>query len=77
LKNLYWNVQGFRETTDFKHIKENYTKSHGDINPLSITPLGPWPDVEEGYEGDVSKVPVGAIKMPLVLELEEKLAARN
>lgn len=77
LKNLYWNVQGFRETTDFKHIKENYTKSHGDINPLAITPMGPWPDVEEGYESDVSKVPVGAIKMPLVLELEEQLAARN
>lgn len=23
LKNLYWNVKGFRETTDFMHIKEN------------------------------------------------------
>lgn len=23
LKHLYWNVKGFRETTDFKHIKEN------------------------------------------------------
>jgi glutathionyl-hydroquinone reductase len=23
LKNLYWNVKGFRETTDFRHIKEN------------------------------------------------------
>jgi putative glutathione S-transferase len=23
LKGLYWHVQGFRETTDFKHIKEN------------------------------------------------------
>lgn len=23
LKNLYYNVPGFRETTDFKHIKEN------------------------------------------------------
>ncbi|KAI1337654.1 glutathione S-transferase [Xylariaceae sp. FL0016] len=22
-KNLYWNVKGFRETTNFKHIKEN------------------------------------------------------
>jgi len=22
LKNLYWNVKGFKETTDFKHIKE-------------------------------------------------------
>lgn len=23
VKNLYWNVEGFRETTDFRHIKEN------------------------------------------------------
>jgi putative glutathione S-transferase len=23
LKNLYWNVDGFKETTDFRHIKEN------------------------------------------------------
>jgi glutathionyl-hydroquinone reductase len=23
LKNLYWNVPGFKETTDFRHIKEN------------------------------------------------------
>lgn len=23
LKNLYWNVKGFKETTDFRHIKEN------------------------------------------------------
>jgi putative glutathione S-transferase len=23
LKNLYWNVEGFRESTDFLHIKEN------------------------------------------------------
>ena len=23
MKNLYWNVAGFKETTDFKHIKEN------------------------------------------------------
>ncbi|KAF3771175.1 hypothetical protein M406DRAFT_349579 [Cryphonectria parasitica EP155] len=58
LKNLYWNVAGFRESTDFTHIKENYTKSHYDINPRAITPLGPWPDVEgpEGYERDVKKL---------------------
>lgn len=23
LKNVYWNVEGFKESTDFKHIKEN------------------------------------------------------
>lgn len=26
LKNLYWNVKGFRETTNFKHIKENVSR---------------------------------------------------
>lgn len=73
LKNLYWNVPGFRETTEFRHIKENYTKSHGDINPLAITPMGPWPDVEEGYEADLRKVEAGGVKMPLVLELKGKM----
>lgn len=46
LKNLYWNVPGFKETTNFRHIKENYTKSHKGINPMGITPLGPEPDAE-------------------------------
>jgi glutathionyl-hydroquinone reductase len=23
MNNLYWNIPGFKETTDFKHIKEN------------------------------------------------------
>ncbi|OAL51840.1 hypothetical protein IQ07DRAFT_564280 [Pyrenochaeta sp. DS3sAY3a] len=73
LKNLYWNVEGFRESTDFQHIKENYTKSHGDINPLAITPLGPYPDVEEGYKKDWSKLSPGKIAHPRVLEAESKL----
>lgn len=73
LKNLYWNVKGFKETTDFKHIKENYTKSHGDINPLAITPLGPYPEVEEGYEADWSKLKVGEVKHPAVREAISKL----
>ena len=66
-------MKGFRETTDFRHIKENYTKSHGDINPLAITPMGPWPAVEEGWERDVSKVRVGGVKMERVLELEQEM----
>ena len=37
---------------EFKHIKENYTKSHLDINPQSITPLGPEPKVEPWTEQD-------------------------
>ena len=52
LKNFYWHLPGVRETTDFKHIKENYSKSHVDINPKSITPLGPEPEVEPWTEED-------------------------
>ena len=81
LKNLYWNVPGFKETTDFRHIKENvsphlsslsngtdiiskYTKSHADINPKAITPMGPIPDVESGFEKDWSKIRAGGVKLP-------------
>jgi glutathionyl-hydroquinone reductase len=45
LRNLYWNVPAFGETTDFEHIKKHYTKSHKQINPFSITPVGPVPDI--------------------------------
>ncbi|KAL6793025.1 glutathione S-transferase [Trichoderma sp. SZMC 28012] len=45
LRNLYWNVAGFKETTNFLHIKNHYTKSHTPINPLSITPVGPLPHI--------------------------------
>ena len=52
LKNMYWNVGtgAIKNTTNFKHIKENYSKSHGDINPKAMTPLGPEPDVEPWTE---------------------------
>ncbi|KAK4939869.1 hypothetical protein LTR10_019937 [Elasticomyces elasticus] len=73
LKNLYWNVRGFKETTNFKHIKENYTKSHWDINPKAITPRGPYPDIEHGYEPDLAKVRIGGVSMPEVVELERQL----
>ncbi|KNG46331.1 glutathione s-transferase [Stemphylium lycopersici] len=76
LKGMYWGVEGYKESTDFRHIKENvgiYTKSHGDINPLAITPLGPYPDVEEGYEQDWSKLKPGKVAHPSVLEAQSKL----
>ncbi|KAI0471059.1 glutathione S-transferase [Xylariaceae sp. FL0804] len=75
LKNLYWNVRGFRETTDFKHIKENYTKSHEKINPLAITPLGPFPDMMEGVNLDFASLTPGAVRHPAVLE-HQKLSAK-
>ncbi|EON65646.1 hypothetical protein W97_04885 [Coniosporium apollinis CBS 100218] len=75
LKNLYWNVKGFKETTDFLHIKENYTKSHYDINPKAITPMGPFPDVSEqgSVETDFSKLRPGGVKLPAVLDYQAKL----
>ncbi|KAK7747097.1 hypothetical protein SLS62_009253 [Diatrype stigma] len=75
LKNLYWNVRGFRETTDFRHIKENYTKSHDKINPLAITPMGPYPDIEEGVNLDFGKIRPGAVTHPAVLEYQKTLPA--
>lgn len=45
LRHLYWDVPGFKETTNFEHIKKHYTKSHSQINPKAITPLGPVPDM--------------------------------
>lgn len=45
LRNLYWNHEAFGSTTEFTHIKKHYTKSHRQINPFSITPLGPVPDI--------------------------------
>jgi len=45
MRELYWNVAAFRETTNFLHIKRHYTRSHTQINPLGITPVGPVPDI--------------------------------
>lgn len=45
MRNLYWNHPAFKDTTNFLHIKCHYTKSHTQINPFSITPVGPLPDV--------------------------------
>lgn len=72
-KNLYHNHPEFKVTTHFRHIKENYTKSHLDINPKMITPVGPWPSVEDGYEADWSRLKTGEVTMPEVLAWEEKL----
>ncbi|CAH0052048.1 unnamed protein product [Clonostachys solani] len=74
LKNLYHNVPGFKESTDFKHIKENYTKSHAKINPLAITPLGPYPDIQNlPVNLDFKGIKAGSIDHPLVLAHQKTL----
>ena len=45
VRKLYWDVPAFGGTTVFEHIKKHYTKSHKQINPHSITPVGPLPDI--------------------------------
>lgn len=45
VRGLYWDLDAFRSTTDFEHIKKHYTKSHKQINQFAITPLGPVPDI--------------------------------
>ncbi|KAL1964454.1 hypothetical protein VTN77DRAFT_6880 [Rasamsonia byssochlamydoides] len=74
LKNIYWNLLACRGMTDFKHIQENYTKSHYDINPKAITPMGPFPDVEEGVETDIRKLRVGGVKLAAVVEYSKSLS---
>ncbi|KAF2143833.1 uncharacterized protein K452DRAFT_296806 [Aplosporella prunicola CBS 121167] len=45
VRKLYWDVPAFHDTTQFDHIKKHYTKSHKQINPFNITPLGPVPHI--------------------------------
>ncbi|KAI0520778.1 glutathione S-transferase [Xylaria bambusicola] len=47
MRNLYWThpSSAFKDTTNFLHIKNHYTKSHTQINPFSICPVGPLPDI--------------------------------
>ena len=46
LRELYWKVPEFRETTLFEHIKKHYFMSITILNPSGIVPEGPVPDVE-------------------------------
>ncbi|KAH8173556.1 glutathione S-transferase omega-like 2 [Sarocladium implicatum] len=45
MRELYWKHPEFKETTNFEHIKWHYTRSHTQINPPSITPVGPLPHI--------------------------------
>jgi len=45
VRHLYWTVPAFKDTTEFTHIKNHYTRSHNQINPHSVTPLGPLPPI--------------------------------
>lgn len=67
-ENVCIFVDGFCTGANLDDLQ--YTKSHYDINPKAITPMGPFPDVEEGVQRDWSKLVVGGVKHPAVLEYE-------
>ncbi|KAF8521012.1 glutathione S-transferase [Gautieria morchelliformis] len=46
MKNLYWNNDAFKSTTNFDHIKTHYYWSHTTINPSRVVPAGPVPLIE-------------------------------
>jgi len=65
VRMLYWDFpESFgRETTEFTHIKRHYTKSHTQINPFSITPVGPEkPILEKDEEVPAVKAALAALK---------------
>ena len=52
VRNLYWNVPAFKETTSFEHIKGHYFMSLTLLNPSGIVPEGPVPDIEPLDKGE-------------------------
>ncbi|KIW73524.1 hypothetical protein PV04_01637 [Phialophora macrospora] len=45
VRNLFWNVPAFKDTTSFEHIKGHYFMSLTIANPSGIVPEGPVPDI--------------------------------
>ena len=45
VRNLYWNVEAFSDTTSFEHIKAHYFESLLPLNPSGVVPEGPLPHI--------------------------------
>lgn len=45
LRDLF-QTPGFGDTVNFDHIKRHYYKTHGNINPTRIVPIGPEQDLQ-------------------------------
>jgi putative glutathione S-transferase len=43
------------------------------VNPLAITPMGPFPDMEEGVDLDYAKLKPGAVLHPAVVQRQKEL----
>ncbi len=66
LRNLYWNVPAFKNTTQFEHIKKHYTKSHKQINPY----VSPFPGIliSFGIQTNLAHVYI-CVSFPLCVQL--------
>ncbi|MFE4108057.1 glutathione S-transferase family protein [Almyronema epifaneia] len=51
LKDLYQHP-GVKETCNLSHIKEHYYRSHPNVNPTGIVPVGPMIDFEAPHDRD-------------------------
>ncbi|KAM6503265.1 Glutathione S-transferase, C-terminal-like protein [Amanita muscaria] len=46
VRQLYWNNEAFKSSTNFDHIKAGYHSSLVTLNPARIVPVGPIPNIE-------------------------------
>ncbi|KIL64123.1 hypothetical protein M378DRAFT_78766 [Amanita muscaria Koide BX008] len=46
LRQLYWNHEAFKSSTNFEHIKVHYYWSQSNVNPTRIVAVGPIPNIE-------------------------------
>lgn len=51
LRELY-QVPGVKETVNMQHIQHHYYRSHKQINPTGIVPMGPWQDLDAAHLRD-------------------------
>jgi putative glutathione S-transferase len=64
LKELY-QLPGIAETVDFDHITAHYYRSHTDINPTGIVPIGPDLPIDEPHDRDrLAGGPPAALESP-------------
>jgi len=51
LRDLY-QTPGFGTTTRLDHAREHYYRTHPEVSPTGIVPIGPDPDFEAPHDRD-------------------------
>jgi len=46
MRQLYWNNDAFKSSTNFDHIKTHYYWSQANVNPSRVVAVGPIPNIE-------------------------------